>query len=137
MDLQVIPWSFVPEGETKWRGYCIDFIATLADRMNVDYELIVSQDVYMIRRGNETTYGGVMSDLIDGVEYTNYFTRYNGVSEYHRASFAGNRYGSSSIYVDRRKSRIGRFYHPVFRKFGHINGYFSISHSYVALDIVY
>lgn len=65
-DSQAMPWSYRTETGT-WEGFCIDLIDVLAERMDFDYELVVSEEEDTMPLINETSPEGIISNLVNGV----------------------------------------------------------------------
>ncbi|KAH8386835.1 hypothetical protein KR093_002841, partial [Drosophila rubida] len=73
-----LPWSYLrrhPQthepmrtrsGALIWEGYCIDFIARLAERLNFGYEIVAPETGHMGERNEQGEWDGVIGDLITG-----------------------------------------------------------------------
>ncbi|XP_060664083.1 ionotropic receptor 25a [Drosophila nasuta] len=73
-----VPWSYLrrhPQthepmrtrsGALIWEGYCIDFIARLAEKLNFAYEIVAPVTGHMGERNEQGEWDGVIGDLISG-----------------------------------------------------------------------
>ncbi|XP_046867079.1 glutamate receptor ionotropic, kainate 2 [Drosophila willistoni] len=73
-----IPWSYYRRnkqtgelildrrGSPIWEGYCIDFIARLAEKLNFDYDIVEPQIGHMGQRNEQGEWDGVVGDLVSG-----------------------------------------------------------------------
>lgn len=76
---QAIPWTYArrdpntgeaildAEGKPTWEGYCIDFIAKIAEMMDFDYELVTPRRGTFGDRQVDNTWDGLVGDLMVGV----------------------------------------------------------------------
>ncbi|XP_046392943.1 ionotropic receptor 25a isoform X2 [Ischnura elegans] len=67
--VEMVPWAYWEEdpiGGGKWTGYCVDFMKALAERMEVDYELVAYRDGYFGDRRVDGTWDGAIGDLAKG-----------------------------------------------------------------------
>ncbi|XP_037823012.1 glutamate receptor 1 [Lucilia sericata] len=76
---EAIPWSYYrrdektgekildSNGKPLWEGFCIDFIETLAEKLNFEYELIDPVKGKFGKRDPDTgTWDGIVGDLVSG-----------------------------------------------------------------------
>lgn len=73
-----MPWSYyrrhaqtgellrTHSGALIWEGYCIDFIARLAEKLDFDYEIVAPQHGHMGERNEQGQWDGVIGDLVSG-----------------------------------------------------------------------
>ncbi|XP_034483248.1 uncharacterized protein LOC117788566 [Drosophila innubila] len=73
-----LPWSYyrrhpqtdevmrTKSGAPIWEGYCIDFIARLAEKLNFAYEIVAPQQGHMGERNEDGEWDGVIGDLVSG-----------------------------------------------------------------------
>ncbi|XP_071455793.1 ionotropic receptor 25a-like [Hetaerina americana] len=67
--VEMIPWAYWeddPVGGGKWTGYCVDLLKALAERLDVDYELIAYRDGNFGERQADGTWDGAIGDLSRG-----------------------------------------------------------------------
>lgn len=66
-----MPWSYKVMDDntnsTHWKGYCVDFVAMLAEKMEFDYELIEPKKGTFGERNSNGDFDGVVGDLQRGV----------------------------------------------------------------------
>ncbi|KAH8303954.1 hypothetical protein KR044_005605, partial [Drosophila immigrans] len=73
-----MPWSYLRRhprtqepmrtrsGALIWEGYCIDFIARLAEKLNFGYEIVAPTTGHMGERNETGEWDGVVGDLVRG-----------------------------------------------------------------------
>ncbi|KAM8720711.1 hypothetical protein ACLKA7_006707 [Drosophila subpalustris] len=73
-----VPWSYyrrhpqtdelvrTKSGAPIWEGYCIDFIARLAEKLNFGYEIVAPRQGHMGERNEDGEWDGVIGDLVSG-----------------------------------------------------------------------
>ncbi|KAH8418908.1 hypothetical protein KR222_003807, partial [Zaprionus bogoriensis] len=73
-----LPWSYYRRhaqtgellrtrgGALIWEGYCIDFIARLAEKLNFAYEIVAPEHGHMGERNEQGEWDGVIGDLVSG-----------------------------------------------------------------------
>ncbi|XP_076224221.1 ionotropic receptor 8a isoform X2 [Nomia melanderi] len=54
------------DGKEIWEGYCIDFIKTLSEEMDFDYDLIVPEDRQFGKKLSNGQWNGLVGDLAKG-----------------------------------------------------------------------
>lgn len=71
---QAIPWTYRETDpktkQTRLTGYCIDFIAKLAEVMNFDYEIVMPKTERFGKRNGNGKWDGAVGDLVRGVTIT-------------------------------------------------------------------
>nr|AVH87289.1 ionotropic receptor 1 [Holotrichia parallela] len=67
---EAVPWSYKVTNsitnETHWEGYCLDFVAKLAEMMDFDYEIVEPERGTFGKKNRKGHWNGVVGDLQSG-----------------------------------------------------------------------